>query len=451
MSAVSLSEITGFENPDREAPILVKKSDLSLVMPWSVGIEFELENLNGNFTKQTLIKDLWNEVRDGSLRGDGMEFITRIPVKGDQAIVALENIYEAAKGSMAPLASLRTSAHVHVNVLDMTAEEAAFYMAAGALAEPYILSLTDDYRKYCGYCLDSINAAGIVLSNMHKGTSNLSKGIDSRYYGVNAQSIYKHGTLEFRHFAVPPTLEEAVRNINVCLKIKQVTKAISKEFEGKLHQKGQLAKALDSTKVRLIETLQTHNVRDTEQLLERVEIENGRNERYSAYEAPANETATQTAAEEVRTAAVDATLEELRALYGVPTTTTLPAGRVTFTEALDRTHFVAPPNVTQEEPTRERPRTHDTVTIQQAIIFARAKSREEGQVLYAITPNLGFAGNDTWDIRAMDMTQPGFVGSTVTRTILTAGLTLIALNHVLDNLRDLVINNRLPQPQQGTF
>ena len=276
---VKLSEVLGKTNPDRPKKLDTKKTRLELVAPFSIGIEFELENLKGNFNKQGLLQDFWQEVGDGSLRGDGREFITRIPIKEDDVIIALENIYEAAKGSMEVLSSLRTSAHIHVNALDMDTEELALFLAAGALSEEYILSLNDEYRKFCGYCVDSNLAVAHVIANMFK-TKGFRADLNSRYYGVNPLSINKHGTVEFRHFSVPYTIEDAVRNINICLHLKKLAVEIASTLPGPLTRKN-IEEPLTRMRADLETIFNTKLIKPLDPLLTAIDMEMVRDERWT--------------------------------------------------------------------------------------------------------------------------------------------------------------------------
>jgi hypothetical protein len=276
---VKLHELLGKTNPDKNKELITKKTKLSMVAPFSIGIEFELENLGNTFNKRGLIADYWQEVGDGSLRGDGREFITRTPLKDDDVILALENIYESAKGSMEPFTSLRTSAHVHVNALDMDAEEAVLFLAAGVLCEEYILSLNDEYRKFCGYCVDSTQAVASVISALFKSKS-FRVDLNSRYFGVNPMSVNKHGTVEFRHFSVPATIEDAVRNINICLHLKKIALEVAATLKGPLTRKT-IEEPLQKLKTDLETIFETNLIKNIDPLLTAIDMELVKDERWS--------------------------------------------------------------------------------------------------------------------------------------------------------------------------
>lgn len=282
MSAVrTLDQLVHKANPDKDPKLIQKKSPLSLIEPWSIGIEFELENLTGpkQFRRELLDRGAWTDVHDGSLRGESREFITRVPIKGDAAVAALENIYEAAGGAMEPFSSLRTSAHVHVNVLDMTTAQLAIYSMAGAMAEPAILAMVDEYRKFCGYCINSLPAAARMVYAHMRGRAPVT-GLTSRYYGVNVLSVEKHGTLEFRHFSVPNTIEEAVRNINLCLMLKRLSIDIA-EAQKELSNKKSVEDAVNRLYATLTDRMDRTKIVTPDVMMNELTLQWGANERWS--------------------------------------------------------------------------------------------------------------------------------------------------------------------------
>ena len=285
---INLGELLNKNNPDKPKKTRAVRSDLKIVAPFSIGIEFELENLAGNFQKNVVKGDIWADTHDGSLRGDGREYVTRFPVKEDEIIAALENIYAAAKGTMEPLTSLRTSAHIHVNALDMDPESLSLFLAAGVMAEPYILTINDEYRKFCGYCNDSTSAVGHVISELFRRKT-FNVNLSSRYYGINPMSVNKHGTVEFRHFSVPATIEEAVRNINICLSIKQVAVEVASALKGSMTRANIEAPLLEIEK-QLKEVLGTTLIEGPKRLLTAIDIEAAKNERWSTVREGATNT-----------------------------------------------------------------------------------------------------------------------------------------------------------------
>jgi hypothetical protein len=218
-------------------PALIKEiaepaSSENVPMQCSVGLEFELENLEGNFNKGMLRQDIWLEKRDGSLRGDGREFVLAEPIKGADIQTALENIYNCCpEASMVKLSNARTSMHMHVNVSDCSEAELLVFLGVCALADDYLFSLTNANRKNSGYCAASKEALIQGISNHQCNVTNYPKGnTEQRYRSINTEAIGKYGSIEFRHFAIPDTLEEARTIVKTCLLLKQIARKVTQEL-----------------------------------------------------------------------------------------------------------------------------------------------------------------------------------------------------------------------------
>lgn len=218
---ISLADTTGMNDPDSKRAIK-KTSVLKIDGPWSVGIEYELENLNPKlFNSNTIDRAMWEGKADGSLRGgNAREYIFKAPLSGDDCVAALENIYTAAKNDMTPFMSLRTSAHIHVNCLDLSIKEALLFAAAGVMLENHIYTLEDPYRKWCGFCAKSDEYIGQFIENALE-VNGIPQLQVPRYLGINVMALRKFGTIEFRQFSVPVTLEQAVSNVNLCMSLKK--------------------------------------------------------------------------------------------------------------------------------------------------------------------------------------------------------------------------------------
>ncbi len=220
----SLAEILVKKDPTPRA-IPKKQTGLSLVSDTPIGLEYELENLNANYMPKRTF-NYWDSHRDGSLRGVANEFVFSNPIGGDRAIAALEELYSCFKnGDLTINGNYRTSLHVHVNMLDLNPDQTALVMLASALADPTLFAATNPTRKSCGFCRPSehilIPRAGALLRNNLGVLGDGGPLRDYRYYSVNAQALAKFGTLEYRHFATPATIEDSIKLINMCLAIRE--------------------------------------------------------------------------------------------------------------------------------------------------------------------------------------------------------------------------------------
>lgn len=221
----TLSQTIGKQDPDKSQNT-VKRSNLSLVdEATSVGVEIEMENLAVNYMSRADLA-YWERKTDGSLRGQSREFVFSAPLKGDTVIKALENLSDAfTDGMFVQHKTLRTSMHIHVNMLNVNRLQLMSVMIAALLADKALFNLTDDNRKYLGYSRESEEALAGTIGYLHDDGQTEDEirlyAPDTRYYSMNASALSKYGTLEFRHFATPEHIEEAVKNINACLLVKQ--------------------------------------------------------------------------------------------------------------------------------------------------------------------------------------------------------------------------------------
>lgn len=275
--APRLAELLKKRNPDEAIAIKEHLRRYKVNGDFSVGIELELENIDGYLNKGVIDTNLWEEHRDGSLRGNSTELVTRFPIKGDNLLAALDNVYEAAGNSMEAMKSLRTSTHIHVNALDMSVEAVCIFMLAACFAEPYLLEISDPYRKYCGYCLPSKSPiANAVASFLHN--KKLRVQAESRYYGVNILALEKYGTIEFRHFSTPHTLDDAIKIVNICTDLKKL--ALELESTPKFLTKQGLPTALASIRGAVSQILQSDNLVPAKELQLEITLQGLKDEKF---------------------------------------------------------------------------------------------------------------------------------------------------------------------------
>lgn len=158
-----------------------------------LGIECEIESIRDYNNISTAF---WNPTQDGSLRNNGMEFIS-IPLAIDEALPVFSNLHASLKFKNKEEAfSQRTSTHIHVNVLDFTKEQVRTFMLLYALFEECFFGLVDPNRRHNIHCVpltetflpqvynQDLNA---LLNNWHK------------YTAFNLIPVSAQGTVEFRH------------------------------------------------------------------------------------------------------------------------------------------------------------------------------------------------------------------------------------------------------------
>ena len=169
----------------------------------SIGIEIETE-LNKEITTSNLLdKSIWHIKTDGSLRGNGYEFVLPSPI-GEKALEKTVTYWfdSISKNGYRCKPSQRTSIHVHRNVQDFTVIEALNGICTYWLAEPYLLDFCGTSRKGNNFCLTLQDADGIhsqLINGIKTGKtfSNIQEET-YRYASLNIAAINRFGSLECR-------------------------------------------------------------------------------------------------------------------------------------------------------------------------------------------------------------------------------------------------------------
>ena len=232
----------GVELPEVAIPIKPQASQDLWPLPTKlVGIEVELENVSDAIARIPLT--LWKKDKDGSLRNNGREFISK-PVYGDilcSALSQLNRFFTNTECGQNCRATYRTSVHVHVNMMDETPADLVKIVKFYTLVEPLIFETTAKWRKNSQFCvpllqdkhiLDAvfrilrdirINSEGAMIAAQVP----LRRLADIKYAALNLGALYQHGTIEFRHHPGSRDAADITRWI-VCI---QSIIRMAKEYE----------------------------------------------------------------------------------------------------------------------------------------------------------------------------------------------------------------------------
>jgi len=188
----------------------------------SVGIEIELES---DITPFPTAPAGWNSHVDNSLKSKfSKEYVSK-PIKFEDVekyIHRLQN--KLQKSNCNILDSVRPGVHIHLNMLPSTlgqvinttltylAMERTLVKFCGHNREGNLFCLRSSDAKYLLYILGRAIRGPEYFSDLH--TDNI------RYSSVNLNSIFKHGTLEFRAMRTDPTLNNIEDWVNILHKIK---------------------------------------------------------------------------------------------------------------------------------------------------------------------------------------------------------------------------------------
>ena len=165
-----------------------------------VGIEIEVE---GNNLKE-MDTEVWTSLRDGSLRGENLEYVLRKPIpigRVKDAIIDLKQELDDAGSEC--IFSFRTSVHVHVNVQNLNFNEYLTLIYTYLLLEEPLMTFCGKERKGNRFCLRLQDAEGILqtLTYMFRNGEGSLRNIGEeavRYAAINLYATRKFGSLEFR-------------------------------------------------------------------------------------------------------------------------------------------------------------------------------------------------------------------------------------------------------------
>lgn len=170
----------------------------------TVGLEIECE---GNKFKKEGVVAPWRYHQDNSLRGqDNAEYVLAKPVAFSKVPDALDKLWSmfAAYGTVLS-DSNRTSVHVHLNVQEWYLNRLTSFLAMYFCVEELLTAWCGEHRIGNLFCLRAKDAPAII-TQLRKFVSNDGRwqiGDNYHYAGLNAQALFKFGSLEIRTLRGP--------------------------------------------------------------------------------------------------------------------------------------------------------------------------------------------------------------------------------------------------------
>ena len=162
-----------------------------------VGIEVEVEGA-GNLRSTRL----WNVINDSSLRNDGRELVTKLPLAGYDLRKATEELDGLLRsGGLA--VSERCSVHVHIDVRDLTLTQVGNILATYVACEAALYNFGGKERYdniYCPGVTSALEQMGVMRRVMQGSDHDFRFGCHDwcKYTGINLRSIAERGSIEFR-------------------------------------------------------------------------------------------------------------------------------------------------------------------------------------------------------------------------------------------------------------
>jgi hypothetical protein len=157
-----------------------------------VGIEIEIENW---IRQEKEISRVWQSKEDGSLRNNGIEWVTT-PIVASQAPFALYHLLHDIVPEDCCF-SPRTSVHVHLNMQQWDETQVKNLVLWYVLFEPLFYRFTGRGRQKNIYCVPLMDVD--VLRNFIERSLPQIVTSWSKYAGLNLCPLVGYGTVEFRH------------------------------------------------------------------------------------------------------------------------------------------------------------------------------------------------------------------------------------------------------------
>ncbi len=166
-----------------------------------IGIEIEAE-LDRNFDPDKY-SEYWTAKADGSLRGNGIEFVLNKPHAIGKIPDVLDDWKQWVKGSKARK-SPRTSVHVHFNMLGHTLPEILNFLSGFWLIEEWLIPFCGPSRRGNLFCLSGTRANQLPQNIINwlktqKPTFNQWTNMEqAKYSSINPCTLPKFGSVEIR-------------------------------------------------------------------------------------------------------------------------------------------------------------------------------------------------------------------------------------------------------------
>lgn len=179
------------------------------------GIELEVERA---VTPEDISNTLWTTTHDGSLRNSGIEFLSCRPFTKAQVVEQVPLFYNWMEAFNFDR-NIRTSTHVHVNVLSLTEQQVQAACIVYTLMEPLLFRYCGRLREENIYCVPWYRATDEI-----KVVKELSTDIGvcrsaCKYSALYLEPLLRFGTLEFRHAPVFDTAEQLLIWVDMCERV----------------------------------------------------------------------------------------------------------------------------------------------------------------------------------------------------------------------------------------
>lgn len=181
-----------------------------------IGYELEVEDLRA---PPRNLSPLWQTKDDGSLRNGGAEYVFSSPLKGDDAIRALKELFGAIEKVPHDF-SHRCGTHIHVDVRSMESAQLMSFITYCLMFERALFAYAGNKRDSNVFCLPYYKAShglGGLGAFVRHGNPKYILSVAEKYYGINYKAIGRYGSVEFRMLPGTTDYNRVITWINAIL------------------------------------------------------------------------------------------------------------------------------------------------------------------------------------------------------------------------------------------
>ncbi len=178
-------------------------------LPGTIGLELEIECQNNLPRDDNLelipagktTKARWLGVRDGSLRGNSLEYIFSQPCTREELAPLVKGLFDCFKNFKSKLDnSNRCSTHVHINMANKTINQLTSTIILWAIFEEALIDWCGEERKTNHFCLSMKDSSSLLVSWEAYLRTGGARVFDRnmKYSALNILPIFEKGSFEFR-------------------------------------------------------------------------------------------------------------------------------------------------------------------------------------------------------------------------------------------------------------
>lgn len=189
-----------------------------------VGIEIEVE---GKRIPKEGLPSIWGYHIDNSLRGgDNGEYVLKKPIPFLSVETVLDNLWKVFEKEKTEIDdSNRTSVHIHVNVQNFFLNRLTVLLSLYFVFEELFTEWCGEHRVGNLFCMRVKDAPGIIRQLRTFIQTDMQSGLSEhlRYAGINACSLTKFGSLEFRSLRGTPEKEIILQWVRVIERLYRIS------------------------------------------------------------------------------------------------------------------------------------------------------------------------------------------------------------------------------------